>query len=212
MQSVAKAAGGTTIIVETTIEEWAEEDEEPGALDDAVAPSSLSLAQYGPFRIVAKDRVELIGSIESDTPSQFKAMLAAFPAIKQIDIIDCPGTGDDAANFAIARIIHRKGITTNIPDGGSARSGGVELFLAGVKRRAAPNAEFAVHSWRDENGREAKDYAANAPENLEYINFYKEIGMDDAKAKAFYAMTNATPHQQARYLKSTDIAAYIPLD
>jgi hypothetical protein len=208
VHSLASAAETSTVTVETIIEEWDDEEAEPAA----AISSPLALAQYGPFRVVADDRAELNGSIESETASQFKAMLAAYPAIKHIVLIDCPGTSDDAANFTIARLIHRKGIATGIPDGGSVRSGGVELFLAGVKRHAAPTAEFAVHSWRDEDGREAKDYAANAPENLEYINFYKEIGMDDAKAKAFYAMTNATPHDSARYLKGADIAAYIPLD
>jgi ATP-dependent protease ClpP protease subunit len=211
LHSVAKAADATTTTIETTTEEWVEADSEPEVLNDTPSPSQ-ALAQYGPFHVVAKDRAELIGSIESETPRQFKAMLSAFPEIKQIDIIDCPGTGDDAANFEIARLIHRLGIATNVPNGGSVRSGGVELFLAGAQRKAAPNAEFAVHSWRDKNGREAKDYASNAPENLEYINFYKEIGMDDAKAKAFYAMTNATPHASARYLKGSDLAVYIPLN
>jgi hypothetical protein len=208
MHSLASAAETSTVTVETIAEEWGDEEAAPSV----ASVSSQALAQYGPFSVVAGDRAELNGSIESETPAQFKAMLTAYPAIKQIVIIDCPGTGDDAANFTIARLIHHKGIATIIPDGGSVRSGGVELFLAGAKRHASPSAEFAVHSWRDEEGREAKDYAANAPENLEYINFYKEIGMDEAKAKAFYAMTNATPHNQARYLNSSDIAAYIPLD
>ncbi len=203
----AHAASVTTITVETITEEY---DEPDGAFGEE-APA-IALAHYGPFHVVADDRSELRGSIESETLRQFQAMLAAYPRMKQIDIVDCSGTGDDAANFAIARLIRQRGIATFVPDGGSARSGGVELFLAGAKRRAAPTAEFAVHSWRDEDGREANDYAANAPENLAYINFYKEIGMEDGKAKAFYAMTNATPHDDARYLRGTDIAAYIPLD
>lgn len=213
LHSAAMANADTIVTVETITEEWVEEDDSPEISDsDATIDAPHAIAQYGPFKVVAHDRVALIGSIETETPRQFKAMLADFPAIKQIDILDCPGTGDDAANFAIARIIRRRAITTNIPDGGSARSGGVELFLAGAKRRAALGAEFAVHSWRDEDGREAKDYASNAPENLEYINFYKEIGMDDNKAKAFYAMTNSAPHHSALILKTADIARYVQLD
>ena len=203
---VAHATETTTTTVEIFVEEW---DEPDVAEAMHVEPA---IGHYGPFRVVAPNRATLNGSIESETLAQFKAMLAAYPAMKQIDIVDCSGTGDDAANFAIARLIRQRGIATFVPDGGSARSGGVELFLAGAKRRAAPTAEFAVHSWRDEDGREANDYAANAPENLAYINFYKEIGMEDGKAKAFYAMTNATPHDDARYLRGKDIAAYIPLD
>jgi hypothetical protein len=185
--------------------------------DDTSAPNiptskQFAAARFGPFIMVAANRAELNGTIETNTPAQFRAMLRAYPALKQIDMIDCPGTDDDEANFIIARLIRKAGITTNVPDGGSVRSGGVELFLAGARRHAAPTAEFAVHSWRDEDGLEPEDYAANNPANQEYINFYREIGMDAAKAKAFYALTNSVSNDGALYLKPRDIAAYIPLD
>jgi hypothetical protein len=197
----------TNLSVETTAYEWVEEDPAP----QPAAPHP-ALASFGPFAVITPDRAELNGTIETGTPKQFRAMLAAFPAIRQIDMIDCPGTDDDEANFAIAHMIRKARITTNVPDGGSVRSGGVELFLAGTKRRAAPTAEFAVHSWRDEDGREAEDYAANDPANQEYIAFYREVGMDAAKATAFYALTNSVGNDDALYLKARDIAAYIPLD
>ena len=195
----------STVSIETESYEWA---------DDAstLATASQSKANFGPFNVVARDRVELNGSIESDTPAQFAAMLRAFPAIRQIDMVDCPGTGDDEANLALARMVRKAGIATFVPNNGSVRSGGVELFLAGVKRSAAPNAEFAVHSWLDEDGMEPDDYADSDPVNREYVNYYREMGMSDERAKAFYAMTNRVPHDDALYLKPRDIAAYIPLD
>ncbi|MGB5076483.1 MAG: alpha/beta hydrolase [Sphingorhabdus sp.] len=183
-------------------------------VDDA--PSTLvqttSLASFGPFRVVAPDRVELDGSIESETPSQFKAMLEQHPAIRQIVMVDCPGTGDDIANLLLARMIRKANITTYVPNGGSVRSGGVELFLAGSKRHADPGAEFAVHSWLDEDGMEPEDFAESDPVNQEYVAYYREMGMSADKARAFYALTNSVAHDEALYLKPRDIAAYIPLD
>lgn len=167
---------------------------------------------FGPFRVAAPDRAELNGSIETDTPGQFAAMLRAYPGIRRIDMIDCPGTDDDEANLALARMVRKAGIATNVPDGGSVRSGGVELFLAGVRRSAGPQAEFAVHSWIDEDGLEPDDYADSDPVNQEYVAYYREMGMSDDKAKAFYALTNSVPHDDALYLRPRDIAAYIPLD
>lgn len=193
----------TSVSIEVESYDWI--DEAP------ILPATASVS-FGPFIVVTPHRAELNGSIESDTPAQFNAMLRAFPDIRQIDMIDCPGTGDDEANLAIARRLRKAGIATNVPDGGSVRSGGVELFLAGAKRSAAPTAEFAVHSWRDEDGMEPDDFAESDPVNQEYVNYYREIGMTDAKAKAFYAMTNSAPHDDVLYLKSRDIAAYIPLD
>ena len=180
------------------------------AFSDPV-PSHKPLASFGPFHMVTADRAELIGSIETETPAQFSALLKSFPGLKQIDMVECPGTGDDEANLALARMVRRAGVTTYVPNGGSVRSGGVELFLAGAHRKADIGAEFAVHSWRDEDGMEAEDFAANDPVHLAYLAYYREMGMTDAKARAFYAMTNSAPNDDALYLKSNDIAAYLPL-
>ncbi|MGL5839989.1 MAG: hypothetical protein ACRCY3_15965 [Sphingorhabdus sp.] len=194
-------------------------DEEPGTTERYVAavssdlgPSRKPLASFGPFHMVAHDRAELIGSIESETPAQFAALLRAFPALRQIDMVECPGTGDDEANLRLARMVRGHGVTTYVPEGGSVRSGGVELFLAGAKRAAAPSAEFAVHSWRDEDGLEADDFGASDPVHQEYLAYYREMGMSDANARAFYAMTNSAPHDDALYLGPKDIAAYLPLN
>ena len=196
-----------SVDVDTSVYESSEESEVT-----ASTGASTTLADFGPFKVIATDRAELNGSIESETPDQFRAMLRAFPGIRQIDMIDCPGTGDDEANFAIARMVRKAGIATYVPDGGSVRSGGVELFLAGTKRHAAPGAEFAVHSWRDEDGMEADDFADSDPVHQDYVAYYREIGMTADKARAFYAMTNSVPNDDALYLKTPDIAAYIPLD
>ncbi len=201
-------AGGhafTSVSVETEIYDLVEQ------AAPVVSPNH-SVATFGPFRVIAADTVELKGSIESDTPAQFKAMLRAFPAIREIVMLDCPGTGDDEANLALARMVRKAGIATFVPNGGSVRSGGVELFLAGSKRRAAPEADFAVHSWLDEDGMEADDFPESDPINREYVNYYREMGMSADRAKAFYALTNSVSHDEALYLKPRDIAAYISLD
>ncbi len=195
----------SSVSVESSVYEWTEEA-------TPAAQTSPSIASFGPFHVIAPDEVELNGSIESDTPTQFKAMLRAFPGIRQINMVDCPGTGDDEANLVLARMVRKAGIATYIPDGGSVRSGGVELFLAGATRKAAPGAEFAVHSWLDEDGLEPDDYSDDDPANKEYVDYYREMGMSADKAKAFYALTNSVPHDDALYLKPRDIAAYIPLD
>lgn len=201
------------------IEERADVEADIGSADrlvaqpfGEVAPSLTPLASFGPFHMVAPDRAELIGSIESDTPAQFAALLLAYPMLRQVDMVDCPGTGDDEANLELARTLRRHGVSTYVPEGGSVRSGGVELFLAGAQRRAAPGAEFAVHSWRDEDGMEAGDFAADHPANRAYIDFYREMGMSEPQARAFYAMTNSAPHDDALYLRPQDIAIFLPLD
>ena len=195
----------------TTVYEWVEEGDSDSDYGSP-ASASLALASFGPFNVVSANRAELVGSIESDAPRQFAALMRAFPGVKQIDMVECPGTGDDEANLKLARMIRGAGIATHVPAGGSVRSGGVELFLAGAKRSADPQAEFAVHSWQDENGMQADDFAMSDPVHQEYLAFYREMGMDAAKARAFYDLTNSAPFENALYLKPRDIAAYIPLN
>ena len=77
--------------------------------------------------------------------------------------------------------------------------------------RAAPDAEFGVHSWADEYGREANDYPADDPVHADYIGLYREMGMDAAKAREFYALTNATPFDEVRYLTRDDMARFVTL-
>ncbi len=177
------------------------------ALDD-VRPSQSAIARFGPFHVIDRSTVEMIGTVDSATPRQFARMLAAHPALTTIIMRDCPGSIDEAANLALARALRRAGLSTHVPADGSVRSGAVELWMAGAQRTAAPGAEFGVHSWRDETGREARDYAMSDPVHREYLDYYREMGMDDARARQFYALTNSVGFDDLRLLGVRDMAAF----
>jgi len=170
------------------------------------------LAAYGPFRVLDTDRAALVDETDADSPAQFERMLRDYPGIAVIEMVECPGTEDDLANLRLGRMIREKGIATHVPPGGSVRSGGVELFLAGARRYADPGAEFAVHSWVDETGLEPDDYAADAPENRRYILYYEQMGMSPIEARAFYAMTNSVPFESARWFGANEMAMWVRLD
>jgi hypothetical protein len=179
----------------------------PRAFGD-YGPSSPVLASYGPFHVVAPDRAEMIGDVDSYTPGEFRAMLADFPRLREISILDCGGTVDDNANLRLARMIRRAGIATHVPANGSVRSGGVELFLAGVRRTAEPGAEFVVHSWRNALGLEAADYPEDDPAHAPYLAFYREVGMAPGEARAFYALTNSAPNAGMRQLSLAELSHF----
>ncbi len=176
------------------------------------APVPHGIAAFGPFRVLDDGRAALVAETDSATPTQFAAMLRAYPGIATLEMVECPGTEDDRANLKLGRMLHARGIATHVPDGGSVRSGGVELFLAGVRHTAAPRAEFAVHSWADEDGREPQDYSADAPENRAYLDYYREMGMTPVQASAFYAMTNSVPNAQAKWLTAADLGKWVSLN
>lgn len=169
-------------------------------------PSRAPIAQLGPFYLVSPDTVEMIGTVDSDSPYQFARLIATHPGIRRLVMVECPGSVDEAANHMLAREVRQAGIETHVPRGGSIRSGAVDLFLAGTRRTADRTAEFGVHSWRDEDGMQANDFAANDPVNIEYIDYYREMGLSDATARRFYALTNSVPFESVRTLSAADMA------
>lgn len=173
------------------------------------APGEQAIASYGPFRVIDGQRVALVDVTSEHSPAQFAAMLRDFPALAVLELRECPGTQDDLANLRLGRMIRAARLETHVPDGGSVRSGGVELFLAGATRRIDYAAEFAVHAWADEAGLQATDYAASAPENRKYLAYYREMGMSPGLAAAFYAMINSVSFSQARWLTADDMRQWV---
>lgn len=171
--------------------------------------SAMALAHYGPFVVASPTRATMIGSTDSRSPQHFDAMLRDFPGIATLEMVEAPGTSNDIANLAVGRRIRAAGIATHVPRGGSVRSGAVELFLAGATRRIEDGAQFAVHSWLDNHGREADDFAADHAAHRLYIDYYIEMGMSEEQARAFYAMTNSVPHASARWLVADEMRQWV---
>jgi hypothetical protein len=186
--------------IETIDYEWVEENASPPPRDGHNG--------YGPFRVIDPVTAELNGETDAATPAQFRALLAAHPGIKLIRMVECAGTVDDGANLETARLIRKAGIATHVPANGSVRSGGVELFLAGVQRTYDKGAEFGVHSWEDEDGLQARDFGNADPMRADYVRFYQDIGLPADKALAFYAFTNQTPFEQVHYMTEGEIAQF----
>lgn len=170
---------------------------------------AAGIAAFGPFRVIDDTHAALVAPTDAASPQAFAAMLAAFPGLEVIEFVDAPGTTHDLANLRLGRAIRAAGLATHVPAGGSARSGAVELFLAGTRRTVEPGALFAVHSWRDERGREPADFAPDAPENRLYLDYYTEMGMSIGQARDFYAMTNSVPHAGALWLEGAEMARWI---
>lgn len=172
------------------------------------ANASRAIDHFGPFSVVSPQIVELNGVIDEKSPALFRTMIAKYPGLRTIRMIDCPGTENDQANLEVARMVRKAGMDTTVPRGGSVRSGGVELFLAGVHRSAEPGAEFGVHSWQDDEGNEAKDVPANDPIHANYIRYYQEIGLTPEQARAFYAFTNQTAFDSLHYMTQPELARF----
>jgi len=195
----------------TVIEEWVEVETTASRYVSPLQQRTedAAIASYGPFRVVDERTVALVGVTDSASPRLFESALAAFPEIDTLEFVEAPGTHDDRANLALGRLIRERGIATRAGEGGSVRSGAVELFLAGTTREIAPGSEFAVHGWLDDWGYGAEDYPAGAPEHRRYLDYYVEMGMDEAQARAFYAMTNSVPFEDALWLTGSEMRDWV---
>lgn len=217
-------ASAQVLSVETYMEQWDPAAQEWVRVDENAAPTAerfvaararpaeASLAAYGPFRVLASDRAALVDVTDGRSPAHFSAMLRDYPGLAVLDMIECPGTEDDQANMKLGRMIRAAGIATHVPARGSVRSGAVELFLAGATRQVDDGAEFAVHSWLDDNGRQPQDFAPDSPENRLYLDYYAEMGMVPADARAFYDMTNSVGFENAKWLTAQDMRRWLGQD
>lgn len=168
-----------------------------------------AIASYGPFRVLDARTASLVAVTDALSPTWFAAMLRDYPGIATLRFVECPGTRDDRANLELGRMIRAAGLAVHVPAHGSVRSGAVDLALAGASLTIDDGARFAVHAWLDEDGYQATDYAADSPENRRYLAYYREMGMDEAEAASFYAMTNSVPFESARWLDGREMRGWV---
>ena len=205
----AVPASAGTVVHEVVVEEWTEAPASRFVSPALARAERSALAAYGPFRVLDESTAALVGVTDEDSPAYFRQMLRDHPGLATLTFIECPGTYDDRANLALGRMIRAAGFAAWVPEGGSVRSGAVELVLAGTSLRIDDGAEFAVHAWLDEDGYEARDYAADSPENRKYLAYYREMGMSADRAATFYAMTNSVPFEDARWLSGSEMRGWI---
>lgn len=174
----------------------------------AKPPVAAKQERFGPFAVVSAGKARLVGVTDGSSPAAFLAMIEAYPAIRVLELVDCPGTRDDIANLRLGRMIRQHGIATLAPAGASVRSGAVDIFLAGATREAAADARFAVHSWLSADGRDASAARADDPARTAYERYYRDMGLSEADAQAFYALTVSVPHDRTLQLAPRDLARF----
>ena len=181
-----------------------------GSLNDA----DTSKTKFGIFR-VQPDGVTVVmdGEIRRRTLPDFEKMIAQYPDLKVIQMRKVPGSLDDEVALDLSLKVHQRGIQTHILDHGEIASGGVDFFLAGVKRSKGINTRIGVHAWDNNTGigkrTSATDYPVGHAEHQFYIDYYISIGMPPEEAAAFYYFTiHAAPADGIHWLTEAEIIEY----
>ena len=119
------------------------------------------------------------GLIGSSTPDRMAELLDEYPEVEILVIAYSPGSEDDTANLEASLMLHEAQIDTCVPPGGEINSGGVDLFLAGDDRWLADDSWVGVHSW-GADGYGGSDLERDHPEHQPYLDYYRQIGIDEA--------------------------------
>lgn len=149
------------------------------------------------------------GEIKSSTLGDFKHMLEGHPNIKIIKMVEVPGSNDDETNFKVGKLLREKGINTHIVDKGMIASGGVDFFLAGVKRTKEGTVKLGVHSWSDSDGKQAIDFPESSSEHRPNIQYYEDLGYSKEWSKDFYFFTiKAAKAEDVHWMTEEEIEKY----
>ncbi len=150
------------------------------------------------------DTLVMNREINSQTLDQFEAIIAANPDITTLREEIVPGSLDDDTMIALAYRVRELGLNTEILADSEIYSGGVDLFLAGVERRAERGATVGVHSWSD-GVRDAIDYPRESPEHEQNRKYIEDMLGEDG----FYWFTiQAAPADGIHNMTDEEIVEY----
>jgi hypothetical protein len=153
--------------------------------------------------------VYMNGEIDTRTLSDFKHMLEGHPDINLIKMFEVPGSNDDETNFKVGKLLRQNKINTHLVDKGMIASGGVDFFLAGVKRTHEENGAVGVHSWSDGDGKQATDFPDDSHEHRANIKYYEDLGYSAEWAKEFYFFTiKAAPADDIYWMTKKELDKY----
>ncbi|WP_068315125.1 hypothetical protein [Polycladidibacter hongkongensis] len=145
------------------------------------------------------------GVIDSDAPDLVEELLEDNPKLKEIVLVEVPGSADDVANLEAALMVREAGLTTRLTKDSMVASGGTDFFLAGKKRIVAKGAQIGVHSWADSDGQTGAEAPKDDPMHQHYLEYYRSIGIQEA----FYWYTlEAAPADDVHWMTSSEIKRY----
>lgn len=144
------------------------------------------------------------GEITTQTPANFRAVLAENPQITTVVQTYMPGSLDDEAVIAMGYLIRERGLNTHLTASSEIYSGAVDLFLSGHQRSMQRGAVIGVHSWADGFG-EGTSYPRGAPEHRSNVAYVRDmLGSSD-----FYWFTlQAAPSDGIHEMTTAEIARF----
>lgn len=158
---------------------------------------------------VEGETASMYGVIDHTTPQVVQSLIDEHPEVTTIVMIDVPGSDDDPANLAAARLVRARGFTTVVPSNGVIASGGVDFFIAGAERIVEPCAKFGVHSW-DEDGPDGgiiygNEVPRDDPSHTMFLDYYREM---DVPEDFYWFTLDVAPAARIHWMSDEEILVF----
>ena len=144
------------------------------------------------------------GVIGARTPARVLELAIVHPEVRTLVLSELPGSIDDVANVRAGRYIRQLGLDTHVPAGGEVASGGTDLFLAGKRRTAAPDALFGIHSWGG-GPVEATDLPRDHEQHRLYLDYYEEMGIP---GEFYWRTLSAAPPEGIHWMTDGELKRF----
>lgn len=154
---------------------------------------------------VEGDSAFISGVLAADLPERFSELIRKSPNVTTVVLVDVIGSIDQQATMTTARLIRRLGMNTHIARTGYVVSGGVDLFIGGVKRTIGAGAGVGVHSWLDRLGISPNELKTADPIHATYVNFYLEMGIPE---EFYWFSLEAAPADRVYFMSPEEIYDY----
>ncbi len=159
--------------------------------------------------VIDGSRAVMSGEVGTGTLAQLAHLVNWHPEVDTLVLANVPGSVDDDALRATGRIVREAGLSTEVPAGGFAASGGVDLFAAGTDRVVGEGASLAVHAWEDvAAGVAADEIPAGDARHRPYLDYLSEMLGDVAGPDLYFFTINAAGPDDLHLLTAAEIERY----
>lgn len=176
--------------------------------DDNTNSEIEALEKADIFSVIDSETIMLDGVINSKGLTEFNNLYDNNTGVKTIHIKQCDGSINDEINLELSKRVHDLNLNTHLMDNGLIASGGVDFFLAGIKRTKGTSTKIGVHSWAGD-GSTATDFPVGHANHLPYINYYTSVGFTQKQAEDFYYFTiNSAPADGIHWMTEEEVKKY----
>ncbi len=155
----------------------------------------------------------LLGTFDDYTANQVIHILKNNPHIKRVVMTANGGSVNDRETLRLGRYIRAKGLDTHLITNGVAASGGVSLFLSGVKRSVGTGSYIGVHAWAecsDNNKHETVCRPATEFDRDDIAHdLHRDYTIEMLGSDTFYWFSiGSAAHNSIHWLSNTELKNY----